>query len=914
MTKSDEATPDMKPQWKSEIRQRLAGLHLAPTREAAIVEELAQYMDDYYAELLASGTTEAEAYQRTLAELSGSELLAHELRRAERQGPKEPVVLGTNRRTSMIADLWQDLRYGARMLLKQPGFTLIAALTLALGIGANTAIFSVVNALLLRPPAGVEQAERLVSVTSEGSSLGPSYPDYIDYRDRNTTFAGLAVFSPTTLHLGAGGEAERIPATLVSGNYFTVLGVKTARGRTLITDDDTAPGANPVTVISDGLWRRRFNADPNIVGQTVRLNGYPFTVIGVASPEFIGVEIGRATDAWIPISMAAQADPTSAGSPHTRVARGWLRAFGSLKPNVSLEQAQAELSSLALELERSFPDTNKGVGVRLIPHLGLGPAQRNDARNFTSLLAAVAALVLLIACANVANLLLARGQRRQKEIGIRLALGATRLRLIRQLLIESLMLSLLGGALGAFVAFWLSNPLKNFVAFGQENYHALDLSLDTRALGFTFFIAVVTGLLFGLIPALQAARTELTPVLKDAARSGRGKLRINLSSLLVIGQIALSLVVLIAAGLFVRTLQKAQSVHPGFNAGQVVTASLDVGKQGYSESQGRQFYRQIIERVEALPGVRSASMAHTVPFTDRTWNTRVRAESQANAAPLPVDYNVVSPRYFATLEIPFVSGRDFNAAGEPQAPGAVILNETLARRLFPGENPIGKRLIRYIRSEPKLSLEVVGVVKDAKYQQLTEQPRPQMYLPSPQQYRSVMTLHVRTERDPGELLAAIRREARSLDGNLPIFNAGLLSEHLRASLAPQRSVVALIGTFGLLALALAGIGLYGVMAYTVSQHTRDIGVRMALGAQTGDVLKLVVRQGMALALIGLVIGLIASLGLTRLTKTLLYDVSPTDPLTFAVIAVLLLLVALLACWIPARRATKVDPLIALRSE
>jgi predicted permease len=905
------------PNWNHIVREHLAALRLPPEREIEIVEELALHLENAYEDALAAGLSEAEAEARA-AQGYDWRLLECELSRAERplaaRTLQPPPELIEQRGEMRMESFIQDLRFGARMLMKNPGFTLIAVVTLALGIGANTAIFSMVNALLLRPPAGVEQAEQLVSVTWEDSGLGPSYPDYIDYRDRNTTFAGLAIFGPTTLHLGLGGETERIPAALVSGNYFTALGVKASRGRTLITDDDTAPGANPLAVIGDGLWRRRFNADPNVVGKTVRLNGYPFTVIGVASPEFIGVETGRATDAWIPISMAAQADPTSAGSPHTRVARGWLRAFGRLKPNVSLEQAQAELSGIALELERTFPDTNKGVGIRLIPHLGLGPAQRNDARAFTSLLAAVAALVLLIACANVANLLLARGQRRQKEIGVRLALGATRLRLIRQLLAESLLLSLLGGALGAFVAFWLSGPLKNFVAFGRENYHALDLSLDTRALSFTFLIAVVTGLLFGLIPALQAAKTELTPVLKDAARSGRGKLRINLNGLLVIGQIALSLVALIAAGLFVRTLQKAQSVHPGFNADHVVTASFDVGKHGYSESEGRQFYRQIIERVEALPGVSSASLAHTAPFTDRTWNTRVRAQSQTDAAPLQVDYNVVAPRYFATLEIPFISGRDFHAADEAQTPGVVILNETLARRLFPGENPIGKRIIRYIRSEPKFSLEVVGVVKDARYQRLTEQQRPQMYLPSPQQYRSVMTLHVRTEREPGESLAAIRREARSLDGNLPVFNAGLLAEHLRASLAPQRGVVALIGTFGLLALTLASVGLYGVMAYSVSQRAREIGVRMALGAQTGDVLKLILRQGMALALIGVVIGLIASLTLTRLTKTLLFGVSATDPLTFVGVAMLLIMVAALACWIPARRATKVDPLVALRAE
>ena len=811
--------------------------------------------------------------------------------------------------------LFKDIRYGVRGLLKRPGFTAIAVVTLSLGIGANTAIFSVVNALLLRPPSGVEHAEQLVLATWDSSGLGPSYPDYVDYRDRSTAFTGLATFAPATLNLGASGEPERVAGALVSGNYFSVLGVKAAKGRTLLAEDDTQPGANPVTIVSDGFWRRRFNADPNIVGQTIRLNGYPYTVVGIAPAEFTGVETGRTTDIYLPLSMTAQADPALVEASKTRVARGWLRAFGRLKPGVSLEQAQSEMSGLARSLEQAFPDTNKDVSITLVPNLGLGPKQRNEARNFAGLLAAVAALVLLIACANVANLLLARGQVRQKEIGIRLALGATRFRIVRQLLTESLLLSLIGGLLGTFLAFWLSDPLKKLISFGREQYVALNVSPDTRVLVFTLLVAVVTGLLFGLIPALQAASAELTPVLKDAVGGGFGHRRIKLNSLLVIGQIALSLVVLVAAGLFVRTLQKTQAVQPGFNSDQVVTASVDVGKQGYSEPQGRQFYRQLVERVAGLPSVRSVSMAFTIPIGDKAWNTRVRAEGQpTDAAPAQVDYNIVSPSYFTTLEIPFVSGRDFTAADEAQAPGVVILNETLARNLFPGKNPVGKRLIRFIKGEPKFSLEVVGIVKDAKYQQLTEQTRPQMYLPFLQQYRSVMALQVRSEKPPAELLAAIRREAQALDGNLPVFNASLLADKLRDSVSPQRSTMVLLGGFGLLALALASIGLYGVMTHLVGQHTREMGIRMALGAQRRDVLKLILEQGMVLALVGIVIGLVASLALTRLTKSLLFGVSATDPLTFAVITLLLTLVALLACYIPAQRATRVDPLVALKYE
>jgi putative ABC transport system permease protein len=810
--------------------------------------------------------------------------------------------------------IWQDIRYGVRALVKKPVFTLVAAITLALGIGVNSAIFSVVNALLLRPPAGVERPEQVVLVTWEGSGLGPSYPDYLDYRDRNTTFAGLATFSPTILHLSNGGEPERLPGALVSGNYFNTLGVKVTRGRVLIAADDAARGANPVAVISDDLWQRGFSADANVVGKSVKVNGYPFTVVGVAPPEFTGVETGRTIDVWLPLSMAAQADPTLADAAGSRVARGWLRTFGRLKPGVNVAQAQAELSVVARTLEQTFPETNKGVSINVIPNLGLGPRARSDARTFTTLLAAIAGLVLLIACANVANLMLARGRARQKEIGIRLALGATRLRLVRQLLTESLLLAGLGGLLGGFLALWLGEPLRNFVSFGRERYPALNLTTDKNVLAFTLIIAVVTGLVFGLIPALHAVRTELTPILKNAPGGGQGRLRLRLNGFLVIGQIAFSLVVLIAAGLFIRTLQKTQAVPPGFNAEQVLTATVDLGKQGYSDSQGRQFYRQVSERIELLPGVRSVTVANTVPLSGTSWNTRVRADNQPDAAPLQVDYNVIAPHYFATLEIPFISGRDFNSADDQQTPPVVILNETLARRLFPAENPLGRRVIRFIRGEPRFSLEVVGVVKDAKYRELTEPSLAQMYLPALQNYRPLTTLQVRTAGNPGNMLGAMTREVHAIDPNLTVFNAGLLADQLRNSLSPQRSVVALIGTFGLLALMLASIGLYGVMAYTVSQNTREIGIRIALGAQTRDVLKLVVKHGMLLTLFGVGIGLGVSFLLTRLTKSVLFGVTATDPLTFVVISLGMMLVALLACYIPARRATKVDPLVALRYE
>jgi putative ABC transport system permease protein len=903
------------PDWKDEIRARLGNLKIEPAREAAIIEELSQDLEDQYNELLSGGVTSSEAARLALAALHEGELLMRRLLRVEQRVAMEPIVPGSTRRAGMIADVWQDLRYGMRMLAKRPGFTLIAVLTLAIGIGANTAIFSVVSALLLRPPAGITQPEGLVLVTWDQIGLGPSYPDYVDFRDRNTSLAGLATFGPTAIHLSEHDEPERLSGAYVSGNYFEVLGMRAAMGRVLLQHDDGPAGSDPVTVISASLWRRAFNSDPNVVGKTVRLNGYPFTITGVASPHFTGVETGRSTDIWMPISMAGVIDPTLTKASSNRTARGWLRAFGRLKPNFTLDQARTDLKSVARSLETTFPETNKGVGIDLIPSLGLGPSDRTDARKFAGMLTAVAGLILLLACANVANLLLARGQARSREIGIRLAIGASRRRLIRQLLTESLLLATLGGVAGIFLAIWLSQPLSNFVSFGRGHSPTLNLTPDRSVLGFALIVAVASGLLFGLIPALQAARTELTPVLKETARGSRRKGRMKINGLLVAGQIAVSLVVLVAAGLIVRTLQNAQAVQPGFKAEEVVTASLDVGKQGYSEERGREFYRQVIERAEALPGVRSASLAHSVPLAGTTWNTRVRAEDQPHdAAPVPVDYNVVTPRFFATLEIPFISGRDFSEADGPHAPGVVILNETLARRLFPGENPLGKRVVRFIAGKPTFYLELVGIVRDAKYRSLTEPPIPQMYLPSSQQYRSLMTLHVRTNGNSEEILAAVRREVKALDPNLPVFNSRVLVEQLRASLSPQRSAVVLIGVLGLLALVLASIGLYGVMSYTVSQEAREIGVRIALGAERKDVLKLVLKRGMTLALTGVGIGSIASLALTRLIESLLFEVSATDPLTFCGVALILTFTALVACSIPALRATRVDPLIALRTE
>jgi predicted permease len=790
----------------------------------------------------------------------------------------------------------------------------VAVFLLALGIGANTAIFSLANALL-RPPSKVERPDQLVLAgrTYNGSGFDTfSYPDYIDYRNQNMVFSGFVAYRGTGLYLSTGSTAERVASALVSDNYFTVLGVHAAKGRTLLPEDYAGPGAHPVAVISHGLWKRHFGFDPNVVGETINLNSHTFTVVGVMAEGFTGTEVGEALDLWLPITMYAQANPFFSKKRLEVRHIVWLQAFGRLKPNVTVEQAQAQMSTLARRLEQTYPDTNKGMDIALFPSLGFEPQRRSEVHRSTALLMIVVGLVLVIACANVANLLLARGAARQREMVIRLALGASRVRLIRQLLTEALLLALVSGLIGLLVAFWVRDLLLSFNPLTTVRPAALDLSLDGRVLGFTLLISLMTGLLCGLAPALQTSKPELASALKD--RGGSQPRGSRFHSALVVGQIAVSLVVLICAGLLIRTLQKTQAVSPGFDTDKVLMAPMDLAWQGYSEAQGKLFYQQLIEHVARLPGVSSASLAVTVPLSGGSWRTGIHIEGHPSDTPqIPCDYNIVAPGYFATMGIPLVSGRDFSPRDNADAPGVVIINETFARRLFPNQNPLGQRLAMPNGRELGAYWEVVGVAQDAKYQTLREPPRPYLYVPMLQQYAGAVMLLVRAD-NPRALIGPLRHEVQTLDKNLLIFYIGTLTERLRALLMPQRSAATLLGGFGLLALVLASVGLYGVMAYRVSQRTHEIGIRMALGAEPGDVLKLVVGQGFKLVLIGVVIGLAAALALTRVLSSLLYGISATDPATFVGISLLLAAVALLASYIPARRASKVDPMIALRYE
>jgi predicted permease len=902
------------PEWNEEIRKRLAPLRLEPSREAAIVEELSQHLDDCYEESLINGATEAEAFRAALAELSESAKLQRELRRVERQvTPQDPIALGTNRRINMIADLWQDLRFGARMLMKNPGFTLIAVLTLGLGIGANTAVFSFINPLLFKPLRGVPEPERLaqVSRTYEGRGFSAfSYPDYLDYRDHNTVMSGLAVRAGGSFNLNDGREAERVEGEMVSGNFFDVLGVKPERGRLLAPADDSKDGGNLVVVISHGLWRSSFDADPDVIGKTIKLNGYDYIVVGVANEKFEGIRAGSKMDIWVPINTLRQ---TSVSAIDRRES-SWLEIFGRLKPGVTIGRANAEFSTIARQLEQTYPDTNDKDGARVDRDLGLDPEVRMIVRQFSFIPGAAVGILLLIACANVAGLLLARSNARRKEIGARLALGASRARIVRQLLTESLMLALAGGAFGILIGVWMTRGVISVLPNDfRDLSFKFDFGIDWRVFAFTLVASALTGALFGLIPAMQASRTDLVSALKDA-RSAGGR-RAGLRGAMVVTQVALSFVLLIAAGLLIRTMRNAHTIDLGYEIESLLTARIDLPAQNYNEAQGRIFQRRLIERLEALPGVQSISLANRLPLNDGRWESGMFPERDGQR--VQSFFNVVSHRYLETMKIRLLAGRQFNESDDARTPRVAIISETLQRRAWPNENPIGKRfymgdLMEGSQSRPLV--EVIGVARDTKLRDPFEPAGPMVYFPLLQNYRAGMALHLRSTVSPEQLAAAVRREVGALDPNLPVYRMAPLEDHFTAALTPQRLLTRLISGFGLLALALAGAGLYGSLAYSVAQRTHEIGLRIALGAQRRDVLRLVVLDGMKLTLIGLAIGLPASYGLTKLMKGYLYGVSLTDPVTFAVISVTLLSAALLACHGPARRATLLDPMIALRCE
>jgi predicted permease len=872
----------------NKLRLRLRALFCKPKMEDELQAELQFHLERESEENIVRGMTPEEARYAAIRSFGGVERVKEESRDV--------------RGIRLLEELWQDLRYGARMLLKNPGFTVVAVVTLALSIGANAAIFSVVNATLLRP-LPFDDPDRLIMIRETklpeftDFSVGPA--TFLDWKNQNTVFERLVAMTNTSLTLIGAGDPERLRGMLVTEGFFAMLGVRPQIGRDFLPEEDRA-GRNNVVILSHRLWQRRLGGDPNVVNRVITLGGQSYTVIGVAPATFRFVDSDA--EFWTPMAFTAEQAEQ----------RGrYLRAIGRLKQGVALEQARSEMSGIADRLAKQYPSI-AGWNVKLTPLLEYTV---KDVKTPLLLLFGAVVFVLLIACVNVANLLLARSAAREKEIAIRASLGAGRAHIARQLLTESLLLALSGGAAGLMVA---GGGMDLLLALAPEDLPRLsDVSLDGRALAFTAALTLLTGLGFGLFPALQASRPNLNETLKDAGRvatDDRG--RRLMRSALVVAEIALALVLLTGAGLLIETFLRLRSVSPGFNPTGALAVVILLPQRKYpDDDQQAAFYARLIERVAALPGVQAAGAVSVLPLSGGSFIDSFEIEGRP---PYPAgeepsaDYYSATPGYFKAMGIPLLRGRLFAERDSTGAPRIVIINETMAKRFFPGEDPIGKRL--QVGVGPAIYREIVGIVGDVKQQGLDQETTAQIYEPHAQRPFPSMALIARSSGAPANLSAAIRGEVLMIDKEQPVSSVETVEQFLSASIAQQRFSALIFGIFGAVAMALACVGIYGVLSYSVAQRKREIGVRMALGAARRDVLGLVVGQAMLLALAGVATGLGAAFALTRLMKSLLFSVSATDPMTFGLVALLLVAVSLLAALVPARRATKVDPLVALRCE
>lgn len=816
-----------------------------------------------------------------------------------------------------MSTLLQDLRYGLRMLGKNSGFTAVIVLTLALGIGANTAMFSVINAVLLQPLPFV-QPERLVTVWNVNTKQGGegftvSYPDFNDWRAQAQSFEKLAAFRTRDLTLTGVGEAARLRGATVTSDLFPLLGVNPRLGRLFTPEEDKA--GNRAAILSDALWRTRFKGDPSAVGRSISLNGQSYTIVGVMAPKFaFPINTNPDVELWI---GAAVDNEGGRGALTRQRGNHTIEVIGRLKPGVTVAQGQVEMSRIAAALEKQYPGENPDTGALVVPFY---KRVVGDVRLALLLLLAAVGCVLLIACGNIANLLLARAATRQKEVAVRAAMGASRVRVIRQLLTESVLLSLLGGAAGLLIAWWGTDLLLKLVPGGLPR--VTETSLNARVLGFTLFISIVTGVLFGLAPALHSFKFDLVTTLKEGGRSGSDGGRGNRTrNTLIVTQVAVAFVLLACAGLLVGSFWRLQRVNPGFDPKNVLTFRVSLPGTKYAENaQIESFYQRLADRVKVMPGVTGVSAISVLPLSGQNSGVGFAIEGiptdPNNPFPNQTYLRIVRPAYFSTMGIPLLQGHDFDARDTLSGNQVVIINETLARKHFPGQNPIGRRI------NPSFGIdergiqwrEIIGVVKDVHHASLSEAADEECYVAHTQAPFNTITMVARTSNDPTKLAASVRREVAALDSELPVFNLRTLEETLSRSVAQPRFNTLLLAIFAGVALLLTAIGLYGVMAYSVTQRTQEIGIRLALGAQSRNVLGLIIRQGMALALVGVGIGLIGAVALTRVMTSFLFGVGATDPRTFASVASLLIGVALLACYLPARRASKVDPMVALRYE
>jgi predicted permease len=814
-----------------------------------------------------------------------------------------------------VETILQDLRYAVRTLLKNRAFSSVAVLSLALGIGANTTIFSFVNGLLLKPPA-VADPDRLVEVwehnvtrgTGIGSNMQLSYPDYEYFREHNRAFSEMAAFTGETAGVvwNREGEGEMLHGALVSGNFFSMLGVRPALGRGFTPEEDRAGAETPVIVLSHALWNHRLGADPAILGKLLTLNGRGFTVVGVAPASFTGLMAGFAADFWAPVAMHSVISPGLDLAEHHQ---HWIIGVGKLQDGTTRPQAAADLAILGQQLATTFPDVNRNLvpsamAVALIPS-----PFRGIVGGASSVLMFVVALVLLIACANVANLLLAKAAGRRREVAIRFALGANRRRVMQQMLTESVVIAALAGALGLLLSLWAAPLLLSMKPASLPLF--LNVAPDLRVLAFTFFASMVTGIAFGLAPALQQSRINHVESLKEGSLQA-GASRSRLRSGLVVAQVTACVVLLVGASLCLRSLMNARSIDPGFTVEGGVIASLSVQPFGYDEPRGRAFYARLLERVRALPGVRNASLADHLPMSQMMRMAGVEMPG-AGTQPVAVELAIVAPGYFEAMGTPLVRGRDFRAQDDEHAPAVVVINEQMAERYWPGQDPVGQFITLAGRENRGTPAQIIAVAKNGKYQSLGEDPKPYFYRPFLQEYQPNAQLIVRAQ-DQTKIQRALREVVRELDSRMALVGLETLEQHMQLPLFPAQAAGTLLGLFGVLALALAGVGLYGVLSYSVSQRAREIGIRVALGARDSDVMRLVLSQGLRLTTIGVAVGFAGALIVSRVLASVLYGVKPTDPVSFGAVALLLTLVALLASYVPARWATRVDPMRALRSE
>ncbi|HXT70360.1 MAG TPA: ABC transporter permease [Vicinamibacterales bacterium] len=916
--------------WKHLLAPRLnsGALRFSPAREAEIIEELSQHLDDRVEELVREGVSRADAERTAVTELTDEQLVPrlNQLRQAH---VAEPPVPGRQKRR-LLADLWQDIRYGWRALASQPAFTAAAVLTLTLGIGANTAVFSLVNALLLRPLPYSDPAGLAWIANGQRGGAVFSYPEMADLRDHNDVFAGVAAWGPITASVNADNNADQIPGFIVSGNYFDLLGVRAATGRLLAPSDDVTPGAHPVMVVSHRFWQERFAGNENVVGRDILLNGQRFTIVGVVERGFRTPD-GSRRDLFVPMMMQSVARPPRAGyagemNPDLLNVRTntWVFAIGRLKTGVPFDRAQTALSATMTSIDRARQATSQPHVITLFALTDGAPGQRAQIVPVATLLFWTVAAVLLIASVNVANLLLSRAATRRREIALRLALGASRWRLVRQFLTESVLLATLSGIGGVALAWVIAAGFRAAPPPPGALPVGLEFEIDYRVLGFTLALSIVTGIAFGLVPALATSRPNLVPSLKDAEVQLSRRHRFNLRQILVVTEVALSLILVVASGLFVRSLRETQAIEPGFDANRLVVAPLNINLLRYTTAQGKDFYQRVVERVESIAGVEAAAVARVQVFgPSRVASVRIEGQtgpadvfqsSGTGIAPAnrnAVNTNVVGPGYFKVLGLRFVEGRDFSTSDAAGAPSVVIVNQAFAAGHLPGEAVLNRRIS--FRGDAGPWHTIVGVVSNSKYASLAEPFAPIAYVPLAQNHETGVTLHVRARVAPDAVIPAVRNEIRSIEPNLPVPDVRTMDDTIGASLYAARMGAWSIGVLGGLALLLAAIGVYGVLAFSVARRTRELGIRVALGADRGTLMRLVLREGLILAAIGITIGLAGAVYVVKPLARFLYGVQSHDVATFIAAPAVLLLIAAVACLLPARKAMRVQPTIALRS-